>query len=356
MKLKPRQKSVRQFITSMIVISSVSVLCFIFSSHLDYRITAMFLLVSVSLIAVTMDIVPVIMAALLSAIILNFFFIQPVFTFHISDTEDILMFFIYIIIALVSALLTYRIRLAEHQIRDREEKAKTIRLYDTFLNSLSHELRTPIATIIGAVDVLKSDSQGITKDDREEVIEQIDIASTRLNYQVGNMLSMSRLESGMLKPKTEWLDLSDLFQYIVNKLPFGHEKIVIKEAETLPLVKTDSLILEQVISNLLVNALQYGGADNQVELSANSDDKNLCIFVSDQGPGIAEEQLKNVFRKFFRVSDSHPGGSGLGLAIVKGYVDALNGQVVIRNRHEGGLEIQIDIPVEISYLKNLKNE
>src|SRR5215218_6820350 len=146
----------RQFLISLLLVGAVSLLCYAFSSLMGYRVVALILLVTVSLIAITFDILPVLTAALLSALIWNFFFIPPRYTFHVGETDDTILFVMYFIIALVNAVLTYKIRQIEKVARQKKEKENTVKLYNTILNSLSHELRTPIATIVGATDTLLS--------------------------------------------------------------------------------------------------------------------------------------------------------------------------------------------------------
>ena len=110
----------------------------------------------------------------------------------------------YFIIALINAVMTNRIRKIEKEVREKEEKAKTVKLYNTLLNSLSHELKTPIATIVGATDNLLSENTSLSVDNRKELAENISVAALRLNQQVENLLSMSRLESGFIQPKKDF--------------------------------------------------------------------------------------------------------------------------------------------------------
>ena len=164
---------------------------------IGYRIVALILLLVVSLLAMLIDIFPVLVTALLSALIWNFFFIPPTFTFHIGTPEDALMFLMYFVIAMINAVLTFKIREFERKARDKEEKEKSIKLYNILLNSLSHELRTPIATIIGAIDTIKDNETKLSNNNKKELYSEIEIASFRLNRQVENLLNMSRLEAGI---------------------------------------------------------------------------------------------------------------------------------------------------------------
>lgn len=190
-----------QYLVSVLLIAIVATVCYFFSSIIGYRVVAFILLLLVSLLAMFFDILPVLTAAILSALVWNYFFIPPKFTFHIGNTEDVILFTMYFVIALVSGALTYKIRQIEKIASQKEEKEQTVKLYNTLLNSLSHELRTPIAAIIGATDNLQSDNSKLTAYNRMELVGEIAKASFRLNQQVENLLNMSRLESGLLNPK-----------------------------------------------------------------------------------------------------------------------------------------------------------
>ena len=143
-----------QILISITIVLPLSALLFIFNRHIDYPIVALVLLFIVSLFAVTLDIIPVLISATLSALILNFYFIPPLYTFHIASANDLFLFLIFFIVSIVNAILTYKIRKIQVEANEKKEKEKTIELYNTVLNSLSHELRTPLATITASVDTL----------------------------------------------------------------------------------------------------------------------------------------------------------------------------------------------------------
>ncbi|MBL7884085.1 MAG: DUF4118 domain-containing protein, partial [Bacteroidia bacterium] len=213
---------ITQYIISIALVLVISTACYYTSNFIDYRVVALVLLVTVSIIAMLFDILPVLLAAVISAITWNFFFIPPIYTFHIYTAEDLLMFLLYFVIALVNAVLTFKIREVEKKARDKEEKENTIKLYNALLNSLSHELRTPISTIIGAVDTLKENKGKLTQANQITLLSEIDKASIRLNRQVENLLNMSRLESGMLKPKFDWCDINELISSVILKITPDH--------------------------------------------------------------------------------------------------------------------------------------
>jgi two-component system sensor histidine kinase KdpD len=356
--LQTRKYSIlNQYLISIALVFLTSIACFLGSPFIGYKTVALLLLVTVSIVAMLFDILPVLVAAFFSALIWNFFFIPPIFTFHIESTEDALMFLMYFFIASVNAVLTLKIRKEETKARDKEEKENTIKLYNTLINSLSHELRTPISTIIGAVDTLKENKGNISTSNQNELLNQIDIASIRLNRQVENLLNMSRLETGMLKLNLDWCDTNELINTVIQKLATPYrQKIIFNPNDHLPLFKFDRGLIEQVLQNLLHNAINYTPEDTTIKIVASQRSNHCIISISDNGKGIPETEIKHVFDKFFRLPNSKTGGSGLGLSIVKGFIEAHDGNVWIENNSTAGVTVIVEFPAQASSLNNLKNE
>lgn len=349
----------RQYVLSIGLVALVSLAGGWVSDLAGYRVVAFMLLATVSLLAMFLDIVPVLLAAAVSALTWNFFFIPPRFTFHIGSAEDILLFLMYFLISLINAVLTFKIRQVEKQAREKEEKEKTIRLYNTLLNSLSHELRTPIAALIGASDNLLAGNQQLTEKDKRELAAEISSASLRLNQQVENLLNMSRLESGSIMPKKDWCEIGEIVGAAVRKTEnnLGGHPVRIDIAENLPLFRLDFGLTVEVLVNLLNNAAFYTPPGTPVTIVARCDeDETLDLVVFDEGPGFPKGETEKVFGKFYRLSDTRPGGTGLGLSIVKGFVEAQGGSVTLENLATGGACFRMRIPAETSYLNALKNE
>ena len=347
----------KQYLIGIALVLFTSFASFLGSAFIGYKTVALLLMLTVSLVAMVFDILPVLCTAVLSALIWNFFFIPPILTFHIYSAEDLLMFLLYFFIALVNAVLTFKIRKAEKASRDKEEKEKTILLYNTLLNSLSHELRTPISTIIGAVDALRENKENLSVDDQTELLNQINLASFRLNTQVENLLNMSRLETGMLMPNFDWCDTNELINDVIQKTSSNkNQSLVFKPVENLPLFKFDRGLMEQVLLNLLQNAFNYTPENTRIEIEAKQTDGQFVLSVSDNGPGIPPSELPFLFDKFYRLPHTKTGGSGLGLSIVKGFVEAHNGKISASNNPKGGACFTIQLPLEASYINNLKNE
>lgn len=348
----------QQYFFGILSVIIVSAICYLLSNYIGYKIVALILLFAVSVIAMYLDILPVLLVALLSALIWDFFFIPPKFTFYIRQPEDVLMFLMYFIIAMVNGVLTNKTRQWEKIARKREEKRTTLKLYNTLLNSLSHELRTPISTIIGATDNLKTDKTKLLETDRDILVNEISRAAMRLNGHVENLLNMSRLESGVIKPVRDWCDISELAYNIKNQLKeySANHSVKIDIKENLPLFKIDSGLISQSIYNLVYNALIYTPNNSTIIIGASYEDENLLITVEDTGKGFPENEKENVFEKFYRLKNSKTGGTGLGLSIVKGFICAHYGTIQLENVKNGGAKFTIMIPAEISFIANLKHE
>lgn len=335
----------------------MSLLCYIGRNFIDYKIVAFILLVTVSLLAMFLEILPTLLGAILSALVWNYFFIQPYYTFHIGNTEDALLFLMYFLIALINAVLTFKIRQVERISNQKESKIKSFELYNTLLDSLSHELRTPISAIIGSTDALQNNIS-ISDVQKVKLINEISIASIRLNNQVENLLNMSRLESGVIVAKKDWEDIKEIVYEVIRSLKYKSfsQKINVNMMDNFPLVKLDYVLTEQVLYNLLNNAIIYTPDDSVITISFSYDDSNLIVEILDEGKGFPKEEIAFVFDKFYRLKNSKTGGSGLGLSIVKGFVEAQNGEIHLENRKEGGAKFTIKIKTEISNFNALDHE
>ena len=249
-------------------------------------------------------------------------------------------------------MLTYKIRQIEKVARLREEKANSVKLYNTILDSLSHELRTPIAAIIGATDNLRL-NENLTEENRDQLIVEISKASLRLNQQVENLLNISRLESGHIKPKNDWCDIVELIYETVERVEENNpdRKIHINVNQSFPLCYLDKGILDQIIYNLLNNAASHTEANCKIDISATCYADILHLNVEDNGKGFTAMEAKDVFNKFSRTRNLKSSGSGLGLSIVKGFTEALGGTVEFQKKNPTGSRFIIAIPVRTTYLK-----
>jgi two-component system sensor histidine kinase KdpD len=342
-----------QYIITVLVILIVSVINYFLSGIIGYRVVAYLLLVTLSILALFFDVFPVLLAAFLSALIWDFFFIPPRFTFRVDNTEDVFLLIMYFIIAMVHSVLTFKIRQIQKEAAKKEEKANTLKLYNTLLNSLSHELRTPIATIIGASDNLLMNANKLTEENKSSLLSEISVASLRLNQQVENLLNMSRLESGFIQIKKDWCDINEIIYAAIKRLEENTKEHVINidVKENLPLFRLDVGLMEQVLYNLIYNAVIYTPVNSVITIKADCINESCVIIVEDTGMGFPPDEIEKVFEKFYRLKYSKTGGTGLGLSIAKGFIEAHHGTITLENNYSGGAKFTINIPTETSYLK-----
>jgi len=491
--------NITQYLITSVIVILASVVCYIAKDVVGYQVVSFVLLFLVSILALFFGTGPILLAATLSAVIWDFFFIQPPFTMHIENPLDVLMLIMFFIIALLNGILTSRVRHQEKKIRIREERThalyqltreltnasgiddvliialKSVRrnfnldcafilknetnqlenhvrhntplrfsendrsiamwvfrhsvkagkntdtlpstdytfyplagnhgnmgviavthntiftqgeaqfwetfisqisgkfereflrevaknayilnesdkLYKTLFNSISHELRIPVATIMGASDSLLNTIHN--EEVRTELSSEIYKASERLNRLIENLLSMSRLESGRITPRMDWCDVHDLVNRITDTLrsELASFNVMVVIPGNMPLVKLDFGLMEQVLYNLVYNACQYATKSTNLRIKTFYDHGNFILQVMDRGPGFPREALPFVFNKFFRVEGSKAGGTGLGLSIVKGFVEAQKGTVAVENRQNGGARFTIRIPSEIPEIENM---
>ncbi|MCX6238480.1 MAG: sensor histidine kinase KdpD [Bacteroidia bacterium] len=491
----------QQYLTVSLFVILASVVCYLIKDYAGYQVVSFGLLILVSILALFYGTGPILLAAALSALIWDYFFIPPQFTLHIGKPEDMLMLIMFFIIALLNGILTSRVRPQEKKIRVREERTHALyqltreltmisgidevskiaikyiqkyfnldcaiilkndsnqldnqlnqdtkiklsenelsiaswvykhsakagkytdtlpstdytfypltgnndnmgviavehgtvftqgeeqfweaflsqisskyereflrntakkafilnesdKLYKTLFNSISHELRIPVATIIGAADTLLS--QSYPEETKLKLYSEINTASIRLNQLIENLLNMSRLESGRITPRLDWCDINDLANKVVDNLkqellPF---RLYIVIPASMPLVQIDFGLIEQVLHNLVLNATQNAPVGTSIRLKFFHDNGFLTVQVMDRGAGFPNDDLQMVFNKFYRGKDAKAGGTGLGLSIVKGFIEAHNGTVIAENRQNGGAIFTIKIPVKsINHLETTK--
>lgn len=223
----------------------------------------------------------------------------------------------------------------------------TEQLEKALLNSISHDLRTPLASITGALSSLKEEGSRLESGAKRELIDTALGEASRLNRFVRNLLDMTRIESGALKVNKEVNDVQDLVSSALSNLGLlTSTKVKTNIPGSLPFVPMDFLLITQVLVNLIDNALKYSPADTEVEIAATIRGEMFEIEVADRGPGIPPEDLQRVFDKFYRVQRPEGvSGTGLGLSICKGIVEAHGGLIRAENREGGGAKFVVALPL-----------
>ena len=222
------------------------------------------------------------------------------------------------------------------------------KLQNALLNSISHDLRTPLVSITGALTSLDEQSDSLDDENRESLILTAREEAERLNRLVGNLLSMTRIESGAIKLHCEPGDIQDVIGTALEQLGkrVATHEIKVNIPDDFPLVPMDFTLIVQVVVNLLENAVKYSPVGSLIEVFASLPDDKACLEVADRGVGIPPEDLTRVFDKFYRVQRPESvSGTGLGLSISKGIVEAHHGNIAARVREGGGTIIRMELPL-----------
>jgi two-component system sensor histidine kinase KdpD len=245
-----------------------------------------------------------------------------------------------------AALAVERAILAE-QAQQAELLQATEKLQTALLNSISHDLRTPLVSITGALSSLREVSLNLNQEDRNSLLETAYNEAERLNRLVGNLLNMTRLEANAIYLRLEPCDIQDAIGAALDQLEerIGKKPIVVNVPDGITLVSLDFTLFGQALLNVIDNAVKFSPNDTQIDIEVRQSNNEICIQIGDRGIGIPEEDLERVFDKFYRVSrpDSVK-GTGLGLAISKGIIEIHGGRINASNRPEGGTLIKITLP------------
>jgi two-component system sensor histidine kinase KdpD len=216
------------------------------------------------------------------------------------------------------------------------------------LSSLSHDLRTPLAGITGAASSLLQDIEGMRPEVRRDLLQTVVEESKRMNRLIGNLLDMIRVETQTLVVQRDWQPLEEPIGVALIRLDDALQGRVVRVdlPADLPLVPIDGLLIEQVIINLLENALKYTPAGTPIEISARAGDGVVSVAVADRGPGLPPGEEGRIFEKFYRAPDPTPtAGVGLGLTICRGIVQAHGGRIWAENRPDGGAVFRFTLPM-----------
>jgi two-component system sensor histidine kinase KdpD len=232
----------------------------------------------------------------------------------------------------------------EAEILRRTDELKT-----ALINAVSHDVRTPLASILAAAGSLRQRDVAWSEAERAEFVDAIVEEAERLNRIFGNLLDLSRMEGGNLRPDKGWYDLGALVDDVLGRLrpATARHRVTARVADDLPPVLLDYVEMDQVLSNLVENAVKYTPPGTEIELGARIEHGVLRIEVADRGPGIPPEALPHLFDAFYRVEGSsrRAKGLGIGLAIARGLVEAHGGRIWAENRADGGARFTITLPV-----------
>ena len=247
------------------------------------------------------------------------------------------------------ALAIERVHLVEDIDRVRRT-AETERLRSALLTSISHDLKTPLAAVLGAAGALRDLSKSLDQDAKSDLLATIIDESERLNRFIANLLDMTKLESGAVTPNAAPHDVGEIVGSALERTSkiLSKHRIEVEINSDLPMVMVDGVLFEQVLFNLLDNASKYAPADTTITIRSWRDRETVCLQVVDEGEGIPSSDLGRIFDKFYRArkGDQVRAGTGLGLAISRGFIEAMHGQIIAANRPDhSGAVFTITLPI-----------
>jgi two-component system, OmpR family, sensor histidine kinase KdpD len=284
-------------------------------------------------------------SAIVSVGLVNWFFTPPYHTLSIAAGEHVLALVVFLIVAVVVALyVTVADRNASESAAVRAEAAALDRaneLRTALLSAVSHDLRTPLASIKASVSSLRATDVRWSEQQTAEFLEAIEVDTDRLNRLVGNLLDMSRLQAGALELTRHPVGLDEVVANAVDSLGASDRKLVLDVPEDLPLALVDPGLFERALANIVGNALHWSPADRPVEIAARVAAPDLELRVSDHGPGIPAQARDRIFQPFQRLGDRGGAGVGLGLAIASGFIAAMGGELRIEDTPGGGSTFRI---------------
>jgi two-component system sensor histidine kinase KdpD len=284
--------------------------------------------------------------ALLSVTAFYYFCVPFHDSFVLEDSNYLITLIAMLVVALVISTLTFKVRAQAAEVIKAEIAIQTERTRNSLLSAVSHDIKTPLASIYGAATSLLEEGGRIDEAQRQELIESIAAEAERLNRVVTNLLEMTRLDAGV-ELNRDWYPLEEIIGAALTRV----EKVLRGRTVTttippeLPLICVDDVLIEELFTNLLENAAKYTSTDTPIELAAIENGHNVIIFVRDAGPGFPPGDEERIFEKFFRGKNAGIRGAGLGLAICRAIVQRHQGTISASNRPGGGAVLTIELPI-----------
>jgi K+-sensing histidine kinase KdpD len=348
----------RAFLFATAAVGAAVLLGFALQRLLPVASLALVFVCAVVLVAVRSRKAVAVYAALLSSLAYNFFFTEPRWTLHIAQPADIAAVVAFLVAALAVGELAAR-HVAQAAERTRlvasleaaRLEGETEKLRTALLSSVSHDLRSPLAAVIGAASSLTAYGDRLSEGERRELLDSIRGESERLDRYIQNLLDMTRLGSGPIKLRRGWIGLDELIASAVGRLHklFPAVEVVVEIEPGLPPLHVHAALIEQAAFNVLENAAKFSPAGEPIHVRARrGEGERLALDVTDRGPGIPAAERAKVFDLFYTAArgDRAPHGSGLGLTIVRGMIGAHGGRVEALPGDDGvGTTIRVTLPL-----------
>ncbi|MFA6217838.1 MAG: DUF4118 domain-containing protein [Candidatus Omnitrophota bacterium] len=302
----------------------------------------MFYLLAIVIVAIRWGQGPAIVTSVLSVLAFDFFLVPPYLTLNVHDFEYLFTFAAFLAVGIIVSTLASKVR---EQIIQRQ----TEKLHSALLNSISHDLKTPLVSITGTLSTLLDVKSKLSEQQKNELLETARGESERLNRIVNNLLDMTRSESGVLRISKKQCDLRDFIGACLEQLKdkIGSRNIKIDIPKDIPEAAVDFPYMLKAFLNIIDNALKYSPDGSPIEIEASCIGNKIRIFVRDHGSGIPKEDLGRIFDKFYRVQRAQNVlGTGLGLSISKNIVEAHGGHISAESIFGKGATFIIELPIE----------
>src|SRR5215475_13109721 len=267
-------------------------------------------------------------------------------SFVLQDSNYLITLVGMLVVALVVSTLTFKVRAQAAKAIETEIAFQTEQTRNSLLSTVSHDIKTPLASIYGAATSLLEEEQRFEPAERHELIQSIADEAQRLNHVVTNLLEMTRLDAGA-EIKRDWYPLEEIVGAALSRLETSLRGRAVTTVipTSLPLICVDEVLIEQVFINILENAANYTPTGSPIEISANQHGANIIVLVRDGGPGFQQGDEKRVFEKFFRGQTESVRGAGLGLPIARAIIQRHKGKITASNSRRGGALLTVELPI-----------
>lgn len=292
---------------------------------------------------------PATASVVLGVLAFDFFFVPPYLNFAVADSQYLLTFAVMLLVGIVISNLATSVRRQARLAAEARMHVEAEHLRNSLLAAISHDLRTPLAAIVGASSSLMEEEAALDPEVRRALGRDILESSRHMSELMDKVMDMARLQSGTIELKREWYPLEEIVGAALAQLKgrLRDHRVGVELPTDLPWISVDARMLEQVLLNLIENAIKYSPAGTLILISAVRDDESISVEVADQGPGLPPGTEERVFDKFYQVVPEHAGaGAGLGLAICRTIVDAHGGSIRAASRPDGGASFVFDVPVQ----------
>jgi two-component system, OmpR family, sensor histidine kinase KdpD len=338
----------RGYAWSVVATAAATVAGLLLRPYIDPVNVAMLYLLAVVIVALRFSRGASAATAVLCVLVFDFVFVPPYLSFAVNDAQYLVTFSIMLAVGLVISGLSEAARREARARAAAALDAETERLRGALLSSISHDLRTPLAVMSGASSSLVESGGRLGEDERRALAQSIFEQSRAMADVMGNVLQMTRLETGAIVLKRDWAALGELAGSALDRLgdALARHRVMLELPPDLPLVRVDAVLMEQVLGNLLGNAAKHTPAGTLVRVRAARKDEALTVTIEDFGSGLPPEAFERVFAKFQRGKVEGGGGIGLGLAICRAIVTLHGGRIWAEQLPGGGTAFRFTLPLE----------